>query len=498
MQTDWSFYGRSAERAEIIPILDRGRWFFCAITGRRRIGKTTLIRNIVRERDLRTLYVQIPDSDPFGVIRAMRDAIEDHNLSDLVDPAGIRSLADVAQAVAALCRKGCIVVLDEFQYFHRKALSGFTSFLQAEVDQLKDENVGGGLFVLGSIPTEMTAILDDQASPLFNRVTHRLELKHWDFATLVEMFSAHGITDPYAWLFYWTLFEGVPKFYNDAWQQEALSGSGDYRGEALRKLFLAGVSPLRDEADNWFLHELRGRYDSILNVLAANQPCAQSRLKEAFKTEAGDEKQLGGHLKILIERYRIISVRKPIFARDSERNSRYEISDNFLSAWLAALKRSADLARLRPIEDAIAHAIPRIEGLEGFSFEKLIRLALQEASHKGRAPIRLSAMVEGWWDKPDVAQGSIEIDIVGVDDLVEQRIMFGSCKRSASKHTAESFRMFREHVGNFLATSAGKKYRHFRQEFYAFSPELDDQKRQFIRDNGIVPLDLFDLSQMVV
>lgn len=497
MQAEWSFYGRAAERAKILPILDRGRWFFCAITGRRRIGKTTLIRTIVADRNIRTLYVQIPDSDTFGVIQAMRDAIEDHKLTDLVDATEIKSLADVAQAIAALCRKGCVVVLDEFQYFHRKALSEFTSFLQAQVDILKDEDIRGGLFVLGSIHTEMTAVLEDKASPLFNRVTDRLELLHWDFATLVEMFTAHGIADPNAWLFYWTLFEGVPKFYNDAWQQAALSGNDGYRETALRKLFLDGVSPLRDEANNWFLGELRGRYDSVLKVLAANQPCAHSRLTEAFKTEAGDEKQLGGHIKVLTERYRIISVRKPIFSKETSRNSRYEISDNFLSSWLTALKRSADLARLRPIEDAIAHALPRIENMEGLSFEKLVRQVLQEASQKGRAPIKLSAMVEGWWDKPDAGQSHIEIDIIAIDDIVNKHIIFGSCKRSASKHTGESFNMFREHVAKFLATSTGKPYRSFRHDFYAISPQLDAARRKFIRDNGLIPLDLIDLSQMV-
>ncbi len=41
---DWRFYGRKRELADLDAILDRGRFFFCAVQGRRRIGKTSLIQ----------------------------------------------------------------------------------------------------------------------------------------------------------------------------------------------------------------------------------------------------------------------------------------------------------------------------------------------------------------------------------------------------------------------------------------------------------------------
>jgi len=497
MQARWTFYGRSVERAEIARIVGRRRWFFCAITGRRRIGKTTLIRTVLRSLETRTLYVQIPDSDPFGVVIAMRDAIEDHGFADLFDPADIRSLADVAQAIAALCRAGSIIVLDEFHYFHRKSLSAFTSHLQAEVDKLQGETITGGLFVLGSIHTEMTAILEDRASPLFSRVTDRLELDHWDFATLVEMFDAQGISDPNAWLFYWTLFEGVPKFYNDAWQQDALNENEGYRRTTLSRLFLEGVSPLRDEADNWFLHELRGRYDSVLKAIASQQPCSHSELRNAFRMELGEEKQqLAGYLKILIERYRMITVRKPIFSADKQRNSRYEITDNFLAAWLRAIRRAADLARIQPVERAAGMADARLADLEGFSIEKMIRQLLRQASAKGLGPISLTRLVDGWWDKPDSEQASIEIDIVAVDEH-NRRILFGSCKRSPARHNRDGLAKFSAHVDRFLETSIGRRYAHYDRIHYAFAPKFSMADRQLVKAAGFVPMDLSDFKLLL-
>jgi uncharacterized protein len=39
----WGFYGRARELQALREILKRKRWFFARISGRRRIGKTTLV-----------------------------------------------------------------------------------------------------------------------------------------------------------------------------------------------------------------------------------------------------------------------------------------------------------------------------------------------------------------------------------------------------------------------------------------------------------------------
>ena len=40
----WGFYGRRDELARLAAMLGRGRWFFVKLSGRRRIGKTTLVQ----------------------------------------------------------------------------------------------------------------------------------------------------------------------------------------------------------------------------------------------------------------------------------------------------------------------------------------------------------------------------------------------------------------------------------------------------------------------
>lgn len=491
--TNWGFYGRATEQAEIEKILSSGRWFFCAISGRRRIGKTTLIQRALRSRrDTTPFYVQIPDSDERGVVQAFQDALEDSGVSQPMVQRSCRTFRDMAGLIHLMCESGMIVVIDEFQYFHRKALSSFSSFLQAEVDTLRDTN-SGGLFVLGSIHTEMTAVLEDRNSPLFNRVTHRIDVGHWDIDTVFEMFHAHSISDPHQQLFLWCLFEGVPKFYRDCFEQAVLVPNSAYRAETIRRLFFEGTSPLRDEATNWFLRELRGRYESVLKLLAYKGPCSYRQLvAEYARAGSGDEKQLSAYLKTLIDRYQMVEKQQPIFATIKSRKARYVITDNFLASWLSALARNVQIARIRPVEEAITRADSALAIQEGHSFEKLIQQLTEECSRKGVADFQLTDMVRGFWNKADGSD--IEIDFVACNEE-DAVVRFGSCKRNALKHDKSSLRSFDDHVQRFLRTKEGRRFSNWRTEIALYSPHFSSDQRAELEGSGYICRDLRQFAQ---
>lgn len=268
----WGFYGRQRELADLRAILERGRWFFVQVSGRRRIGKTSLIQQALNQTGRqKRLYIQIPDSDPTGVLVACNDYLETFGIKDRV-----RSLGELAQLIAKLAEQGYVIALDEFQYFSRNPLFDFCSLLQAEIDALsaRADRVRGGLIVLGSLHAEMAALLEDRAAPLFNRSTDKLMLDHLDVASLLEMLEIHADCEPQRLLFLWNLFEGVPKFYRDAYEQGVLNAD---RPALLRALFFSSSSPLKGEADNWFLRGFRGRYDMLLQLIAqADQLLAEA------------------------------------------------------------------------------------------------------------------------------------------------------------------------------------------------------------------------------
>lgn len=493
LRTEWGFYGRAAEQAEIERIVSSGRWFFCALSGRRRIGKTTLIQQALRSRgNLPVFYFQVPDSDERGVVQVFQDALEDYGIDLVRDTA--RTFADMAELIERLCRDGWIIVIDEFQYFHRKQLSPFASFLQARVDQLRDTR-SGGLFVLGSIHTEMTAILDDQASPLFNRLTHRIRVEHWDFSTLFEMFRAHGVGDRNQQLFLWSMFEGVPKFYRDAFDQGVLAPAPDHRRRTLRKLFFEGSSPLRDEAANWFLRELRGRYDSVLKLLASKGPCPYRELvAEYSRAGSGDEKQLSAYLTTLIDKYQMVEKLQPIFAPQAGRKARYVISDNFLGAWLKAVARNVQMSRIQPVEKCVGKAEASLQSFEGGAFEKMIRLLIEECSKKSVGDFHLSDFVRGYWNKADGSD--IEIDIVACSED-ERKLRLGSCKRSSNQHNHDALTKFEDHVRRFLRTKEGRRFSGWTVDKALYAPAFGAAERRRLGNLGYICQDLHDFDSLL-
>lgn len=480
----WSFYGRSQELQQLQSILSRDRWFFVRITGRRRIGKTTLVQQALRlAGSTRVFYVQIPDSAPAGVLSAVHDAMDTFELAPDRFPRP-DSLLMLARTVEQLALSGYVVALDEFQYFSRKHLQEFTSHLQAAVDRLsaQADSVPGGLIVLGSLHTELVALLEDRDAPLYNRTTDQLELQHLDTPSLLQLLDAHADRDPARLLFLWSLFEGVPKFYRDAFEQGVLAAD---RGNLLAGMFFRSSSPLRSEADNWFLSELRGRYDVVLKYVARHPGCSnadiESHVREVSPSTA---EQAGGYIKILIERYRMLERRLPVFAPRKARSGRYYVRDNFLRSWLAALQSPVSSINFRPESVLVSRANSALMEVEGGSLERLAAQLYEERSRLGKGDFGLTERIEGYWDR-----GQTEIDLVAVN-AEERVIRFGSCKRNAEKLPTD-VPALHAHVQRFLEAKPG--YRDWRIEYVAIAPAIDTEVREAIIGAGAMPQDLNDL-----
>lgn len=504
----WKFYGRSLELESLRKLLMQPRWFFCAISGRRRIGKTSLIRQALQTlpQARNAVYLQVPDSDERDVVAVFVDALQAAQplgLPQSVKPDALHRFSDMARTIGELCRAGWVVILDEFQYFNRKSLSAFPSLLQAEVDILTG-TATGGLFVLGSIHTEMTALLEDLGSPLYARVTDRMALDHWDFATLFAVFADQGVTQPQDWLALWGLFEGVPKFYRDCAHQgvfdahSADAAQADAGLRAIEALFFSTSAPLLEEAGTWFMRELRGASVSILRLLSQQQPCGHQQLSEAYAQSFADAKSFANYLTVLIDRYRLVERLQPVFVQTTgSRQARYQISDNFLAAWLAAIEPGVQAARVQPLARALQMVATRLATHEGIVFERMVRKLMAETSRRGVGDFALTDIVTGYWNRPRDAARLIEIDIVAVNET-DKVVRFGSCKRSDTKHTAESLKKFEQHLGDFLSTSAGRRFTGWTQQRALYAPQFSAAKRQSLTPQGYLCVDLPDFHRALV
>jgi AAA+ ATPase superfamily predicted ATPase len=480
----WNFYGRESELTALRDLLEADRFFFLQVSGRRRIGKTTLVMEALRRsRRDRVAYVHVPDADPAGVVLGAREHLRRSGLREL----DFNDLFGLAATVGRLVREGWVVVLDEYQAFARKPLYPFNSALQFEVDRLRDPGQGsvtGGLVVLGSIQTEMEALLEGRRAPLFGRTTASIHLGHLAPSVAATILRRHGQLDGPRLLFLWTLLHGIPKYWRDAWEVGALTAE---RPEALRRLFFTSAAPLAADGSGWLLEELRGRYDTLLRYLAAHPDAPRADIAAHIAETAGHTSaQVGAWLAALEDRFRIVQRVRPAFASPKSRTGRYRITDNFLVAWLGALAGPVAFSGVRPTPDLVAEADARLAGLEGFALERLAAALLAERSRRGLGEFPLRAPVVGWWDN-----NGAELDLVA-ERADGGALLVGTCKRSPDKLVADLPR-FDGHIERLLTREP--RLRSLELQRVAIAPQLDTRQRKVASERGYRALDLSDLTE---
>jgi hypothetical protein len=206
--------------------------------------------------------------------------------------------------------------------------------------------------------------------------------------------------------------------------------------------------------------------------------------------DPANEAQVGGYIKVLRERFRMIDRLQPIFAKPTSRNGRFYITDNFLRSWLAALQTATAAVHFRPLGSLVAEADQRLMEAEGHGLERLVAALYAERSRKGLPGFNLTQRVEGFWDKPDRAGKQIEIDLVALDDD-SRTIRLGTCKRQGDKLVVDIAR-FDHHVKGFL--SLVPRFASWKVERVAIAPSLTQEQRTAIEGFGYLAQDLGDLT----
>jgi hypothetical protein len=151
-------------------------------------------------------------------------------------------------------------------------------------------------------------------------------------------------------------------------------------------------------------------------------------------------------------------------------------------------------ARVQPLARALQIVATRLATHEGIVFERMVRKLMAEVSRRGVGDFALTDIVTGYWNRPRDVARLIEIDIVAVNET-DRQVRFGSCKRSETKHTAESLNKFEQHLSDFLATPTGKRFTGWTQQRALYSPQFSAAKRQSLTRQGYLCVDLVDFQQ---
>jgi hypothetical protein len=161
------------------------------------------------------------------------------------------------------------------------------------------------------------------------------------------------------------------------------------------------------------------------------------------------------------------------------------VTDNFLTAWLAALASRVSARAFRPVEQLVKEADEKVADVEGTALEKMAGHLYEERSRRGIGDFPLTRKIHGYWDRKDT-----EIDLVAVNESA-QRIRFGSCKRSPKKLLADITNL-KNHADRFL--NEHRAYQRWQIDYVGISVQLSDDDRAVLTRNDIMPQALGDLT----
>lgn len=388
---------------------------FTIITGRRRIGKTEMVKKYFENRTM--LYFFVARKAEADLCDIFVDEIRTKLGIPMLNSKGM-SFATVFKFIMELSLTQHInLFIDEFQDFYRVNPSIYSD-MQNIWDSYKNK-AHINFIVAGSANTLMNKIFKDKKQPLFGRQTDTIHVRPFKPSVLKEIMSEYCPNYKKSDLLaLYTLTGGVAKYV------ELFIDKKKFTEKKMLDMFFERDSYFLPEGKNMLVDEFGkdyGIYFSILTLIAQGKN-TRSELESALNI-----KELSGYLKNLNEEYGLISKMQPVYEKSINKNVHYAINDQFLKFWFRFVYKYTHIIeagsneRLKTIVDRDFTTVC------GKSLESYFNELLKESETYTRL---------GYWHD---RKGENEIDIIAEDEL-DNKIEFIEVKRQAKNFDESALR----------------------------------------------------------
>lgn len=403
------FLGREKEILDLEKEYDRDGGFV-VIYGRRRIGKTTLIKQFIKSKTafyfLATKEVESQSMKRFAGVIARTTG------NSVMQKATFSDWLDLFQAVADYKpNEKKVLVIDEFPYLV-KVNDSFPSILQNAWDEiLKDSNVM--LILCGSLISMMKKHALSYESPLYGRRTAQMRIAPLPFTTVYEnqKLSFEEAAEQYS------ITGGVPKY------MEFFS-DGQPLYEQIKENVLSKNGFLYEEPNFLLTDEVQvpTNYFSIIKVIAdGNHKLGTIAGILGLETSA-----LTPYLKTLSE-LGFIEKQVPVTEKNAEKTRKglYFISDNFLRFWFRYVypyKGELELDNTQISLDELDKDFK--EKFVAFAYEDICKEIFARLCSDKAIDFTPSKIGSYWLNDKS---GNTQIDVMAID-TVNKRLFAGECK----------------------------------------------------------------------
>ena len=394
------FYGREAERKKLHTMFHSDGQMISLIYGRRRIGKSELIKQVLKETDITGIYYECKQTTEKNNVDSLAELIGD--AFQFPTPA----FKDMEQLLQFLFKRSrqepLILVLDEYPYLRENA-KGLDSILQSVIDSNKDTS-HMKLIICGSYVDTMKALLARQ-NPLYGRIDLTISLKPMDYYDSALFYPSFADEDKVR-LF--SVFGGIP-YYN------RLIDSKKSVRENVLDLIASPGARLENEVSMYLNSEI----SKITNANEVFEALAKgfSRYKDLLdQSNVSSGPALVDILDKLI-RMDVVAKEAPINNENNRKKSGYFISDNLSLFYYKYIFRNISRMNIMDpdvfydkyiADDFETKYVPKI-------FETICKQYLIRRNRKGLMEEPFEKIGKYYYDDP-VEKKNGEFDIVTQDD----------------------------------------------------------------------------------
>lgn len=394
-----TFWGRTNEQKKIQDMLLKKAQDVTLIYGRRRVGKSELIKECLRNSSIKSVYYECKQTTEMNNAESLASLISEVFALPPLAFKNIEAVLDFFFKQAL--HMPLILVLDEYPYL-RDAVKGMDSILQALIDKYQDESQLK-LIICGSYVDTMRSLLLVQ-NPLYGRVSLTIDLKPMNYRESALFYSSFSDADKVR---LYSVFGGIP-YYN------RLIDSERSVKENIINLIASPSARLETEISMYLKSELAkiSNANEVFETLAKGF----SRYSDIF---AQSHISSGPTLIDVLERLmkmEVVSKTAPINDENNKKKAGYYISDNLsLFYYKYVFRYMSQLQVMQPeifyeryiAQDFESDHVPHI-------FEDICRQYLIEQNQKGLLAEPFEKIGRYYYDDP-VTKTNGEFDIVTQD-----------------------------------------------------------------------------------
>lgn len=403
---------------------------FVVIYGRRRVGKTTLIKEFLKNKT--AFYYLATEELESQSMKRLANVIARTTKNTLLQKIEFTDWLDLFQLIADYKpEEKKVLVIDQFPYLVRTN-SAFPSILQNAWDEfLKDSNVM--LILSGSLIGMMQKHALSYDSPLYGRRTAQMRLTPLPFTSIYET-------------------QNLP--FEQAVEQFALTG-----GVPKYLEFFEDGRPLEEQlkdavfSKNGFLYEepnflLKSEFLTAVNYFSIIKTIADGnhKLGKIASALGQESSSLTPYLSTLSD-LGFIEKRTPITEKNPEKSRKglYFIADNFLRFWFCYVypyKGELELDNMQIVLDEIHKDFK--EKFVAFAYEDICKDIFAKLCSNNAISFVPSRIGSYWLNDYD---GDTEINVMSVDHQNKQ-VFAGECKYHTKPVDAPVYFALKEKVDN--------------------------------------------------